>query len=521
LEKAFSKSDKVAVLGSEPLRLQMIRAAAFLRKPVYVEKLREHINAKAQVKALIDQSYKVIISGSPSAEIATELGATGITVTLNERSVFLALNSAVRILDLIHEGERQNETIRAILGSVDEGMICTDQEGKLQFMNSTAETMLGSPFPKLYHKKITGLSGEGMKGRHLIVTSQRPILVDRRETGQVYVITRVSRIQQLEQHIRRELLAKGLVARKTFSDIAGNSKAIRQTLNIAQKYARFDSTVLITGESGTGKEHFAQGIHNGSRRKNEAFVAVNCAALQESLLESELFGYVKGAFTGARSEGKTGLFELAHRGTIFLDEISELPLAMQGKLLRVLQEGEIARIGDDKVISIDVRVLCATNRNLEKMVSSGQFREDLYYRLGVLKLRIPPLRERLGDIEILTGTLIAQKNETLGTNCPGASPGLLKLLRKLEWRGNVRELSNVIERMLVVSEGGLLTETDFGLVEGDDPLSTKLKGPFSMEEVEKEAIREALRKSKGNKAQAARILGIGTSTLWRKLRLMD
>lgn len=216
----------------------------------------------------------------------------------------------------------------------------------------------------------------------------------------------VTRIQEMEGKFYRKIHLRGHVAKYTFDDILFQSSEIKRTIETAQRYSEVDSNILIIGETGTGKEIFAQSIHNHSNRKNNPFVAINCAALPENLLESELFGYAEGAFTGAMKGGKQGFFELAHRGTIFLDEIGEISPKMQSRSLRVLQEREIMRIGDDKVIPVDVRILSATNKDLMQMVKSNDFREDLYYRLSVLDLVLPPLRERREDIPLLVNAFI-------------------------------------------------------------------------------------------------------------------
>ena len=216
-------------------------------------------------------------------------------------------------------------------------------------------------------------------------------------------------IQMVDRKIRKELIGRGHFAKNKFDDIVGDSRLISQTKQKAMRYAMSNSAVLIVGETGVGKEMFVQSIHNYSNRKYKPFVAVNCAALPQSIMESELFGYVKGAFTGARSEGKLGIFELAHTGTVFLEEISELPLDVQAKLLRIIQEKELTRVGDDKTIPIDVRVIAACNTNLRECVSNKTFRQDLYYRIAVLELKIPPLRERTEDIPHLVAQIIKGK----------------------------------------------------------------------------------------------------------------
>ena len=265
---------------------------------------------------------------------------------------------------------------------------------------------------------------------------------------------------------------------------------------------------------------FAQSIHNASRRHDGPFVAVNCAALPENLLESEFFGYVTGAFTGASKAGKAGLFELAHRGTLFLDEVSEIPLSLQGRLLRVLQEREVMRLGDDRVIPIDVRIVTATNRNLKELADTGLFRQDLLYRLDVLSLSLPPLRERRDDIPLLTRFFLKRF---------GGSPNSLaldaeQLLSRNDWLGNVRELRNICERLAVLFTESLITEKEIRLALGpkalvpiDDSHHPEIEIP-KMRRMQHELVVQALRQTHGNKRQAAELLGISRATLWRKIR---
>lgn len=530
VEKAYQYSDNIAVLGSESIRYQMYRVSAHLGREFPIYALRQEQTPEEQVKELIKHGHEVIISGSPSSEIADSLGLKGVNLVIDDRVIASALNSAKRFAALMAEAEEKSHTINAILDSTSEGMICTDGKGGVTYANAAAEQMLGRQEEGIRRQDIVRIvrgsgqddiiSPDQAPDSGFIITGKTPILIDGKDAGTVYAIRKVAEIQRLEQQIRRELVSKGHFAKNTFDDIIGESETLQKTIYVARKYARYDSTVLITGESGTGKEMFAQSIHNASRRRTEAFVAVNCAALPENLLESELFGYVKGAFSGARSEGKTGLFEMAHKGTIFLDEIGEIPLSMQSKLLRVLQENQLTRIGDDKVVTVDVRVLCATNKSLYDLVEGGMFREDLYYRLHVLELVLPPLRERRGDVGKLARALMRQKNVRLGTRIRSLAPQLEKRLEGMEWKGNVRQLSNVIERMMVVCEHEVLDEEllDTILPRGGGAGTSAQERKGVLEKTELQTILEVLKQTNGNKTRAAEILGIGTATLWRKLK---
>ena len=294
-----------------------------------------------------------------------------------------------------------------------------------------------------------------------------------------------------------------------------------------ERYATTDATVLILGESGTGKELFAQAIHNCSLRRNRPFVAINCSALPPQLLESELFGYVDGAFTGAKKEGKAGLFEMAHTGTLFLDEIGEMDLSMQTRLLRVLQEREIMRIGDNKVISVDVRVIVATNRDLYQEVLRGGVREDLYYRLNILDITIPPLRERKEDIGIIASGLLPQINERMHTHVSSLEEDVLKRMQTFAWRGNIRELRNTLEKMVLNVQYGTIKMEDVAFIfEEMERKSHSAKSAGGLREVctlaemEKKMIQQALQEEEGNQTKAAIRLGIDRSTLYRKISKM-
>jgi transcriptional regulator with PAS, ATPase and Fis domain len=348
--------------------------------------------------------------------------------------------------------------------------------------------------------------------------------------GQCLVINfqGISKIRQMEEKIRQKLHDKGLVAKYQFTDIVGRSSALTAVITRARKYAKTLSTVLITGESGTGKELFAQSIHNESSRCRGPFVAVNCAALPENLLESELFGYEEGAFTGARRGGKPGLFELAHGGSIFMDEISELGSQLQARLLRVLQQKEVMRVGGDRVIPVDVRIIAATNRNMAEAVKLGNFREDLYYRLNVLPLEVPPLRERLEDIPLLFYHLLKRKD---GRRTRGDIPGqIVDRLKRYAWPGNIRELENFAERYCAIGEEDqincLTLRSLIDRLFSDDQTEVANKRRITVEvgtfeEIESSIISQLASSFPNSKEDLAKALGISRTTLWRKLKSLD
>ena len=309
----------------------------------------------------------------------------------------------------------------------------------------------------------------------------------------------------------------GNYARYKFADIKGKDPDLLRQIDLARIAAKTNSRVLIVGESGTGKELFAQAIHNESSRRNEPFVAISCATIPRDLIESELFGYRGGAFTGARKEGHVGKFELASRGTLFLDEVNGLPMDLQAKLLRVLQQNEILRLGDNQPISIDVRVLAASNCDLMTSVENGSFRKDLYYRLNVVEILIPPLRDRIQDLEILIDHIMRRLGREMGAARPRISADAFKALREYHWPGNVRELENCIERALLLAQGGTIERTH--IPERTFPRSTMSQDPGeSLHQTLQKAIEATLEQCGGNISKASKQLGIARSTLYRKMK---
>lgn len=302
----------------------------------------------------------------------------------------------------------------------------------------------------------------------------------------------------------------------SFNSIVGKSKELQQAIILAQKVSTTDAAVLLTGETGTGKEVFAHAIHQASQRAAQPIVDINCSAFSKDLLESELFGYKAGAFTGALKD-KKGLFEVANHGTIFLDEIGEMAFDLQARLLRVLETGEYIKIGDTKPTKVDVRIISATNRELKKEIENGNFREDLYFRLSVFQINLPPLRERKDDIESLSYMFLEKFARQLKKKITGITPEVLKILKNAEWKGNVRELRNVIERCSIVCEEQITFE-DLPLELQERKTNVSLgKDSFELAEIERMHILKVLQYTHGNKTETARLLKIGLATLYRKL----
>ena len=334
------------------------------------------------------------------------------------------------------------------------------------------------------------------------------------------IIPLVSRaVEKARMNVRLEKLEKKVGQTYSFDSVLGDSKALKDAVSLAQKVSGTDVPVLLTGETGTGKEVFAQAIHYNSKRAKQNFVAVNCSSFSKELLESELFGHKAGSFTGAWKD-KKGLFEEADNGTIFLDEIGEMAFELQAKLLRILETGEYIKIGDTKPTRVNVRVVAATNRNLPEEITAGRFREDLFYRLSVFQIHLPPLRERAGDVRILAKAFVKDFSVRLARPVTEITPAFLEALEQQPWKGNIRELRNVIERSLIVCESERLDVADLPLdiqnthYEQSDETTP---GSFELSAMERRHIARVLEYTKGNKTEAARLLKIGLTTLYRKI----
>ena len=481
-----------------------------------------------------------ILSGYSVYQQALRRGLNSVLLKTWNNALIQAHDDALHFIECAHQDSVRAKMYQIITQSDNESVIFIDENGIIQVCNESARHMLNGSFqggslaqsfPELHEayskavqtgKKVTGELSR--VGNIIVSLDSTPVIVNGQVVGGVLRFRNVQEVQHIESQLRKKLSQKGLVAKYHFSDIVYRSETIRKAITMAQQYARAESNVLIVGETGTGKELFAQSVHNESPRRNGPFVAVNCAALPESLLESELFGHVEGAFTGTMRGGKMGLFELAHNGTLFLDEISEISTNMQGKLLRVLQEREVRRIGDDKVIAIDVRIIAATNRNLSQRIDAGTFRRDLLYRLDTLKLYLPPLRQRPGDMVELFRFFLAcfcrKKNEAI----PDVHPQAFDLLQRYPFPGNARELHNIVERVSVVrKDKQRVTREDLEMaLFPEDIAEDRYTAPIDYRKnlsiEDKKQITSVLAECGGNQLEAARRLGINRVTLWRKLK---
>lgn len=493
-----------------------------------------------QIAKLAEEGDYCVVGGGPSVNYAKKYGVPAVFLHTSRDTVRDALLRAQELARLHYEEKRQTSRLKAILDGTYDGIMAIDENGKVEICNQAAEKILGIKAQEVIGKEVAEAiqnsrlhevlrSGQAQinefqdVGDVRIVTSRIPISDGRRIVGAVATFQEASRIVQIEHRMRKEATSQKFRSKRTFADILGHSLIIRQKIDLAKKFAGSDLTVFINGPSGTGKELFAQGIHHASKRSSGPFVAINCGALPQTLLESELFGYAEGAFTGAKRKGKSGLFEMAHEGTIFLDEIDAMPLDMQGRLLRVLQEREVLRVGAEGIIPVDIRVIAASNKSPQKMLGDGLIREDLFYRLNVLYLEVPPLSMRKEDIPLLCKEFLPKENRET------AAPLLAEMMPYLvrySWPGNVRELLNFVQRLSFFLDDyraggdgvGLLRNIAPDLVrdaENGRPAGTGLREQVAAQE---EALIARVLDQSTTIAEAAAQLGIGKTTLWRKIQ---
>lgn len=541
LEEAKKISNKVAVVSYGAGIAYAQRIERFLDMNITMAEVNDPSKVPETLEKLQEDGIEVIVGGYSSTTVAKKMGMQAVSMNGNRYSIIEALELAQKTLSAVYEQKSKLQTVTAVLSTATTGMLVMDKFGAITNINSIAQNILkvnerdvlGKNYQKVFpHPKMVEATLKGETQRQKIiqhnmeylVVSSIPVILDQKIIGAVLNLQGGTEIQNLENKLRIQTIGNGHIARNEFEDIIGTGTTIREVKERARIYAQVDSTVMLYGESGTGKELFAQSIHNASRRKNRPFVAVNCAALPEALLESELFGYAKGAFTGARSDGKAGIFEIAHQGTIFLDEIGEMPLALQSRLLRVLQEKEVVRLGSTKVLPVNVRILAATNRNLIEEVEKGNFRQDLYYRLCVLVLTIPPLRQRKEDIEPLSKAFASRFARQYGKTVDSVSLEALEHLRKIDFPGNIRELSNLVERAVILCKGSTIDEATLREALAEEfpqPKRTVHKPEEPVKhpaEQEAEQIRQILESCDGRREQAAQLLGISRATLWRKMK---
>lgn len=468
-------------------------------------------------------------------------------------AVFRDITDVIQLAEEITNLKEMQSMLAAIFYATQDAISVVDQSGMGVMINPAYTRITGLSEKDVIGKPATVDIAEGesmhmqviktkrpVKGallkvgpvRKEVLVNAAPIIVDGELRGSVAVLHDMTEITKLSSELKNAKdIIRSLEAKYTFEDIIGKDPSLLAAIEKAKKAAEIPITVLLRGESGTGKEIFAHSIHNSSERKYRKFVRVNCSAIPETLLESELFGYEEGAFTGAKKGGRKGLFEEADKGTIFLDEVGEIPPGTQSKLLRVLQEREFVRVGGTKSISVDVRVIAATNVDLEAAIDDGRFRADLYYRLNVLPIKIPPLRMRKGDIYDLCLLFIKKLNQHYGRNVQDISNQAVRHLMEYNWPGNVRELENVIGRAIINMKTGdmvildahlpqferLLKKNEISVAPNDSYIGASMPLEDIIEQAEKRYIIQVIKECNNNKTKAARILDISLRSLYYKL----
>lgn len=551
LARAAGKSRRIALVtyGSVPPELQLFNERFGLR--LEVRAYTGEAEAEACIEELASLGIDTVVAPGLVVDLARARGMDGLLL-YSQGAVREAMAAAIDIAKVARLEAARREKLNTILGHLRDGVIAVDPEERIEAVNPAMESVLGLPAAQLLGQRLSAVNSElgltntlrtgdseveqvqQVNGRTVVVT-RLPIMEQGRQTGAVLVCQDPVAIQRMDRSLRARGRPPARHARYGLAHLVGESDVLRHVRRLAQSAAQSAATVLIVGESGTGKELLAQGIHNASARQSQPFVAINCAAFPESLLESELFGYVEGAFTGSSRGGKIGLLEAAHTGTLFLDEIGEMPLSLQTRLLRVLQEREVLRIGATVPTPVDLRVIAATHRDLAQQVREGRFRQDLYYRLNILVLRLPPLRERHGDLPLLARHLADKIAKRLGDRRladDAVVDAVVEAGREYPWPGNIRELENLIERIMVfrdpLARGKPISADElreiapelFAGGEGGGVSLVAGRGAVVPDVTvqDRERLERVLQECGGNRDQAARLLGVSRTTLWRRLR---
>ena len=543
LDDARKANGPVAFFSYDEMTDDVKTICSLLRIDARHYGFRRMADGEPSVRRALADGAVLGVGGAVTELPARRLGLRYLPLENSVESIISAIQTAMRMLNLkeqehLKQEQLQLERYQAVFQFTHDGIIAIDQAGRVDLINPVAQRILRRPGQTALGRFIldeipnSNLWTALQTGRPqmdtlinikgiTVYSNNIPIEIAGQVRGVVATLQDVKSVQSSERKIRIGLHEKGLIAKYCFADILGTSPSLTSAVEIARSYASARATVLITGETGTGKELFAQSIHAASPRQAGPFVAVNCATLDKNLLESELFGYVEGAFTGALKGGKAGLFELAHTGTLFLDEIGEIPLDLQAKLLRVLQEREIRRLGSGTMVPVDVRIVAATNRDLAQEVAQGNFRADLYYRLNILSVHIPPLRQRSGDVPILADAFFRKfVGEQYGT----LQPRFAQVMGRLEgypWPGNIRELQNFVERVSVLMTAhqpdgraeALLEELVVLQREGQEATA-----PLPSLPPERQVLVEALLRNGRAVGRTAAEPGISRTTLWRKLK---
>lgn len=538
ISKAKKHGNRIGVVGFKNIIHGSVKLGRYLDVEITEIEIKDSKEAQNLSSINDNLNLDVIIGDNISVKLSKEYGIKSMRIESGDEAIGIALHKGKILSNALREEKIQSKQLLNIVEGIYEGVIAANKDGIIELANNKAMTMLrknrsdliGKSIDEIIKKDIymsvkkgkKAILGETLKiNEVLLVHNISPILIKNEIEGYTITLNNIEDIEGVETKVRNKIHLKGHVAIYKFKDIITKNGEMSKLIDVSKRYSKSDYTVLINGESGTGKELFAQSIHNYSIRKNEPFVAINMAAMPENLLESELFGYEEGAFTGAKKGGKKGLFELAHNGTLFLDEIGEISLLLQSRLLRALQEKTIMRVGGDNLISIDTRVIAATHRNLIEAVEKGTFRRDLYYRLNVLNIEIPSLDKRVEDIPLLVISLNEKICMDLKFSKPYYKDETLEYLKTLNYEGNIRQLENIMTRVAVLYPGeeigidkikGVLEDRAYK--EGEDILLRV----GNLKEMELEIINKIYEYTSKDKNRTLEILGISDTTLWRRLK---
>ncbi len=537
------KKEKIAVIGFE----NVINGAKSIADILGIDLGYFLITKRIQTVSVVEEAHawgaEVIIGDTISVNTAQELSLQSELVRSGPEALLSAIESSVQMLERMNDEIVRNKRLNVMMEQSDMGIIYIATDGLVQLVNTKAENMLNRGKRYLIGHELSrentpkelleALAND--RGSQLIKLDGMDLMVEikkiqnKNNTQAILLfIQSSSRIKDLEGMLRKEMVTRGLVAQYDFDSITAINSTFHQVVEKARTFSHTNATILLLGETGSGKEMFAQSIHNASERKKGPFVAINCAALPDTLLESELFGYAEGAFTGAQKGGKPGLFEMAHKGTIFLDEVNDMNQSVQARMLRVLQEKQVMRVGDNRVYDVDVRVIAACNKDLFHETEIGQFRKDLYYRLKVLDIKIPPLREREEDILPLFESFYAYFNRKYLYEGTGIPKKLRTAVLNYSWPGNVRQLRNFAEKVSVLSSiskdiDAMVEDLVDDLNSDGAPKRQRLNIPpptfdeYSVKRAETEVIRACWQANNQNISKTARQLGLDRSTVRKNL----
>ena len=496
---------------------------------VVMREVRGEEHMESTLREMVKEGCEVFIGGLTLKRVSEKMGLEYVHIKTGPSAIESSIKDAITAAHILDRERSRLGLMKSLVNNTPDSLLIIDDKGKITAANHAASSFFRRPdlvgmdakelFPLEIYSVCDDVEVVQTIGDQTVLITEHPVHIEGEKRATYVSLRLVEDIRRTEKKIRSKLQEKGLTAKYTFSDIVTEQVEMKQLVAKALRYAHVEGNVLLTGETGTGKELFVQSMHNASPRRDKPFVAVNCAALSEQLLESELFGYTEGSFTGAQKGGKTGLFELAQGGTIFLDEIGEMPIRFQAKLLRVIQEREIRKIGGDEFIPVDVRIMSATNQNIPDLIEKGLFRRDLYYRINLLTLHIPPLRERLDDIPAIFKRFVERKSKALNIVPPMVEKDALECLKGYSWPGNIRELRNVAERAVIFSSSNCITRDTLKEIDvsvGEKKASEEKKIPLTSEELYRRYVESGLTLN-----DFALSIGISRTTLWRKFKVLN